>query len=134
MVNYFVLQMIKFIKYKNNMIQTEPKKRKQPARIDLTLSQSLLNLSILIPLAYLLNGCMTKMTYDVQHKRNIELENIKLKNNFKIESLRIVNQKFDTIKIQNQIKLNKSELENDLLKLQIQLEQTKNKILKYEKR
>ena len=46
----------------------------------------------------------------------------------------IVNQKFDTIKIQNQIKLNKSELENDLLKLQIQLEQTKNKILKYEKR
>ena len=30
--------------------------------------------------------------------------------------------------------INNQELENDLLKLQIQLEQTKNKILKYEKR
>lgn len=113
------------------MLQTETKKRKQPVRIDLSLSQSLLNLSILIPLAYLLNGCMTMVTYDIQHKRNIELENIKLKNNFKIESLKIVNNKFDTLKIQNQIKLNNLELNNELLKIRIQLEKTENKILKY---
>ena len=112
------------------MIQTEPKKRKQPARIDLSLSQTLLNLSILLPIVYFLNGCLGNITKEVEIKNNYKLEI----NRLKIESLRIVNQKFDTIKIQNQIKLNKSELENDLLKLQIQLEQTKNKILKYEKR
>ena len=112
------------------MIQTEPKKRKQPARIDLSLSQTLLNLSILLPIVYFLNGCLSNFSKEVEIRNNYRLEKYKLK----LESLRIVNQKFDTIKIQNQIKLNKSELENDLLKLQIQLEQTKNKILKYEKK
>lgn len=115
-------------------METKPKNKTTPTRIDTTLSQAMLNLSLAVPGAFVLYLLSCNISENKQFTQELKLAD----KEFSIESLRIVTPKpYDSIILRNKFeqesfanKLEKSIINQQLLEMDNKLKDVKIDLLK----
>lgn len=114
-------------------METKPKNKTTPTRIDTTLSQAMLNLSLAVPGAFVLYLLSCNISENKQFTQELKLADKK----FSLESLRIVTPKpYDSIILSNKFekealsnKLEKSKINSQLLEMESKLKDVKIDLL-----
>lgn len=115
-------------------METKSKNKTTPTRIDTTLSQAMLNLSLAVPGAFVLYLLSCNISENKQFTQELKLAD----KEFSIESLRIVTPKpYDSIVLRNKFeqesfanKLEKSIINQQLLEMDNKLKDVKIDLLK----